>query len=173
MNKTALNEISPLIEKLTCQAQALIDSESTVSSRLAKEQEVLVPFANKISVLTRAYRTAISGKSHEDIAALSVALVDKIEQTINLYFQEIKIKDLISSSKKSGYEEMKQKIIDSYNEALGDLDRIAEVSTMIESGNEPTLGRKRKPGTRPEKLSVVRHAQDNVKAKPETPQEGE
>jgi hypothetical protein len=173
MNKTSLKDVSPLIELITQHAQTLIVDEDIICANLLKEQDVLIPFVNKITVLTKAFRTASSGKSPEEIVALSAAVVDKIDQTISLHFQEMKIKNLIANSKKAGFEELKQKIIDSYSESLGDADRIIEAVSMIESGNEPAVGRKRKLGTRPEKLSVVRHAQDIVKAKSETPQEGE
>ena len=174
MNKSSLKDVSPLIDLIAQHAQTFIDDEDVAHSNLLKEQEILIPFASKITVLTRAFRTASSGKSPEEIIALSNAVVDKIDQTISMHFQEIKIKDLISNSKKIGFNELKQKIIDAYHESLGDSDRIEEVIALIESGNEPAVGRKRKAGTRPEKLSTNRRAQDAINQnKVETSQDGE
>ncbi len=165
MNKEQLKEVSPLIDKIALQAQIFINDESLNCNNLLKEQEIVAPFANKITTLTRAFRTAAVGKNHDEIASLAAALTDKIDQTINVHLQEIKIKAIIANSKKDGFIDLKQKIIDTYNDTLGDAERIEEVVTLIETGNEPALGRKRKMGTRPEKLSVVRRAQDVVKQK--------
>jgi hypothetical protein len=174
MNKASLKDVSPLVDLITQHAQTLIDDEDVICANLFKEQDVLIPFASKITMLTKAFKTASSGKSPEEIVTLCSAVIDKIDQTINLHFQEMKIKNLISNSKKSGFVELKQKIVDAYATSLGDADRIDEVIALIESGNEPAVGKKRKMGTRPEKLSVVRRAEDIInQKKDESSQAGE
>jgi hypothetical protein len=55
-----------------------------------------------------------------------------------------------------------------WNAGIGDLQRIDTVAEIIKSGDTPINGKNRKPGTRPEKLSVIRRAQEEVNSTSES-----
>ena len=88
--------------------------------------------------------------------------LDKIEEIIGQDVTSTRDAVLYGKGKHEAIESSMSALNAAWDTGIGDLQRIDTVADMIKLGVEPINGRNRKPGTRPEKLSVVRKAQEEV-----------
>ena len=116
----------------------------------------------KIAPLVKACRKSCIGKIPEEREIIMMTTIDKIEEMLMQDVASTRDNALYAKGKLDALEKVAEDLHVTWNSGVSDLRRINEVADMIKLGEEPINGRNRKPGTRPEKLSVVRKAQEEV-----------
>lgn len=163
MDKETLLQVKPIFDQIIQDTsefsrQAVLD---------VRDQEIKHDTTKAITTLlmayTKAYRAAIIGKNAEEITIISNKIVEKIEQTLNdnLATQRDNLNFL--KGKNAAIQELHDKPSTIYRQNLADAERAEELAKEIAAGQKPANGKSWKPGTRPEKLSVVRRAQNLAK----------
>jgi hypothetical protein len=159
MDAKSLIDAQPVLDAIVTTAENTkkdverdIDVNVTRHDAVASLQLKIVPFI-------KAYRKTIAGKSAEEREIISQSTIDKIEETITKELTILRDKVLYDRGRASFADDFTKKTKDIWAIALADAERVVEVVEIIERGEEPNNGRNRKPGTRPEKLSVIRKAQ--------------
>ena len=158
---------------------ALIDIQNIVSGYIATQaadkseilkaidrdsiiHDVASAIQKKIVAMVKACRKSCIGKSVEEREIIMWTTLDKIEEIIAQDVTTTRDAVLYGRGKHEALEKSVEDLHVSWNSGVADLRRINEVADMIKQGDEPVNGRNRKPGARPEKLSVVRKAQAEV-----------
>jgi len=149
--------------------QAHINALNSDKSDLAKSvdrdtliHDVANAIQKKIFPLIKACRKSCIGKSPEEREIVMMTTIDKIEELLMQDVASTRDNVFYAKGKLDALEKSVEDLHVSWNSGVADLRRINEVADMIKLGDEPVNGRNRKPGTRPEKLSVVRKAQAEV-----------
>jgi len=124
--------------------------------------DVASAIQKKIVVMTKTCRKSCIGKSVEEREIIMWTTLDKIEEIIAQDVTSTRDAVLYGRGKHEAIESSMSALNAAWDAGIGDLQRIDAVADMIKLGAEPINGRNRKPGTRPEKLSVVRKAQEEV-----------
>jgi hypothetical protein len=158
---------------------ALIDIQNIVSGYIATQaadkseilkaidrdsiiHDVASAIQKKIVAMVKACRKSCIGKSVEEREIIMWTTLDKIEEIIAQDVASTRDAVLYGRGKHEAIESSMSALNAVWDAGIGDLQRIDTVADMIKLGAEPINGRNRKPGTRPEKLSVVRKAQEEV-----------
>ena len=158
---------------------ALIDIQNIVSGYIATQaadkseilkaidrdsiiHDVASAIQKKIVAMVKACRKSCIGKSVEEREIIMWTTLDKIEEIIAQDVTTTRDAVLYGRGKHEAIESSMSALNAAWDAGIGDLQRIDAVADMIKQGDEPVNGRNRKPGTRPEKLSVVRKAQAEV-----------
>jgi len=158
---------------------ALIDIQNIVSGYIATQaadkseilkaidrdsiiHDVASAIQKKIVAMVKACRKSCIGKSVEEREIIMWTTLDKIEEIIAQDVTTTRDAVLYGRGKHEAIESSMSALNAAWDAGIGDLQRIDAVADMIKQGDEPVNGRNRKPGTRPEKLSVVRKAHAEV-----------
>jgi hypothetical protein len=158
---------------------ALIDIQNIVSGYIATQaadkseilkaidrdsiiHDVASAIQKKIVAMVKACRKSCIGKSVEEREIIMWTTLDKIEEIIAQDVASTRDAVLYGRGKHEAIESSMSALNAVWDAGIGDLQRIDTVADMIKLGAEPINGRNRKPGTRPEKLAVVRKAQEEV-----------
>ena len=154
------------LEKIIQAHVAALNSDRADLSKSVDRDTVVHDVANaiqkKIAPLIRACRKSCIGKSPEEREIVMMTTIYKIEEMLTQDDASTRDNVLYAKGKLDALEKSVEDLHVSWNSGVADLRRINEVADMIKQGDEPVNGRNRKPGTRPEKLSVVRKAQAEV-----------
>jgi len=124
--------------------------------------DVASAIQKKIVVMVKACRKSCIGKSTEEREIIMWTTLDKIEEIIAQDVASTRDAVLYGKGKHEAIESSMSALNASWDAGIGDLQRIDTAAEIIKSGDTPINGKNRKPGTRPEKLSVVRRAQEEV-----------
>ena len=158
---------------------ALIDIQNIVSGYIATQaadkseilkaidrdsiiHDVASAIQKKIVAMVKACRKSCIGKSVEEREIIMWTTLDKIEEIIAQDVTTTRDAVLYGRGKHEAIESSMSALNAAWDAGIGDLQRIDAVADMIKQGDEPVNGRNRKPGARPEKLSVVRKARAEV-----------
>lgn len=154
------------LEKIIQMHIAALNSDKSDLSKLVDRDTIIHDVANaiqkKIVPLIRVCRKSCIGKSPEEREIVMMTTIDKIEEMIMQDVASTRDNALYAKGKLDALEKSVADLHVAWNAGIADLRRINEVADMIKQGDEPVNGRNRKPGTRPEKLSVIRKAQAEV-----------
>ena len=126
--------------------------------------DVASAIQKKIVAMVKACRKSCIGKSAEEREIIMWTTLDKIEEIIAQDVTSTRDAILYGKGKHEAIESSMSALNATWNAGIGDLQRIDTVAEIIKSGDTPINGKNRKPGTRPEKLSVIRRAQEEVNA---------
>ena len=158
----ALPDIQSIINSYTSSQDADKSEVLKTIDRDAVVHDVSNAIQKKIAVMVKACRKSCIGKSAEEREVVLWATLDKIEEIIAQDVTSTRDAVLYGRGKHEAIETSMSALNAAWDAGIGDLQRIDAVADMIKLGAEPINGRNRKPGTRPEKLSVVRKAQEEV-----------
>ena len=165
--------------------QAIIDSHSTAQNEIKSEltrqierdtitHDVTNVIQKKIVTMLKACKKACLNKTSEEREIIVWSTFDKIEDLLAQDVSSLRDKVFYAKGKIDALNDTQNALKEKYSLSIADITRAHEVAQIIDVGEEPINGKNRKPGTRPEKLAVVRRAQDIVKQKQEeTSQESE
>lgn len=174
MDTKSLKTARPVFDNIDANIDRLKRETSEALQKETIKHDTAIEIRAKVMSLIRAYRKTSIGKNADERDILIVSTLDMLEEELANFITSYRDRILFGKGKADAALQIGQKSSEIWSIAVADATRVDEVAELIEAGNIPNNGRNRKPGTRPEKLSVVKRAQDIVKQKQdETPQESE
>jgi hypothetical protein len=164
----ALPDIQSIINGYTSTQDADKSEVLKTIDRDAVVHDVSNAIQKKIAVMVKACRKSCIGKSAEEREVVLWATLDKIEEITSQDVQTARDTVFYNKGKHDAMDSAVRALNAAWDAGIADLQRINEVADLIKSGDTPINGKNRKPGTRPEKLSVIRRAQEEVNATSES-----
>ena len=164
MKKSSLEDSKHLfLELARAEDQIVKTLEATVQKETVR-YSVLQNVKSNVDALVAAFRKSYQGLSQEEKESLVNIFIEKITSHIDSEARASRDGILISKGKISALEDSSRRILDGFQSALDEAARVEEIAEKIVSGEEIPNGRKRKPGTRPERISLIRKAQSSIAA---------
>jgi len=162
MDPKTLKTTRPVFDNIDAIIDRLKRETSEALQKEAVKHDTAAEIRTKVVPLIRAYRKASAGKTAEERDVLIGSTLDKIEEEIINFITGCRDRILFGKGKVEAASQIGQKTSEIWTIAVADAERAVEVADLIAAGETPNNGRNRKPGTRPEKISVVKRAQEIV-----------
>lgn len=163
MKKNSLEDVKQLFLDIASREEqtgkALEIAIQKESDRYATLQSVKSFVDSLVSAFKKSYHTL----SPEEKEKLVSVFLEKLASHVDSEVRASRDSVLISKGKMSASTEASRRILEFYQQSLDEAGRVEEVAKKISAGEEIPNGRRRRPGERPEKLSVIRKAQAAIK----------
>jgi hypothetical protein len=170
MKKSSLEDTKKLFEDLASE-EARIASELDVNvKRMSEKHDTIAAIKTYVDTLTNSFKKGYPTLSGEEKEKLVNLFIDRITSYLDNELKSARDSVMTNRGKSAAGNDASKRILEKYDSALNELIRVEEVAQKLENNEEIPNGRKRKTGTRPEKLSVLRKAQELVQNKHDEPE---
>lgn len=161
MTSKSIEEVQPLIDQITnIASESRKESNDSMQNALLKH-DCYGEIAGQVKSLIVAYRKLSSSKTTEERIVLTNSLCDEIEKSMDKMIRDQRDLYFFQKGKTETAHNIEQGIKNCYSQQLGDAKKVEDLAEDQEKLQQ-VLETKWKPGTRPEKIAVVRRAKKSA-----------
>lgn len=174
MKKSTLIDVRPLIDSFSSTVLEKATNADLLASKLNDKYTVTTEIQTFLTGLISSFRTSYVSLALQEREKLVDVFIEKIESKINSDIKEIRNSFAILTTHSSTSKELISLLEEKFKSALKEaegIEHIEIVAQQIKDGEVIHNGRNRKPGTRPERLSTIRKAQQLINDNKQTDQE--
>ena len=165
MKKSTIVDIRPLIDAFSSTVLEKATNADSLASKLNDKHAVVAEIQTFLTGLISAFRKSYATLTPQEREKLVDVFIEKIESKMNSDIKEIRNSFAILTTHSSTSKDLISLLEEKFKSALKeaeDIERIEVVAQQIKDGEVIPSGRNRKPGTRPERLSTIRKAQQLI-----------
>lgn len=163
MDPKSFEDVKPVIEIIV----SALDNEKAALQDAVKDaairHDVITDIRTKVMAVVKSYYKVSQGKTQQEREGLFTNVLEKIESILTQEVTSHRDRTLFGKGRLESLEKSSDILQKQWHIAKTDASRVVELANEIKQGNIPNNGRNRKPGTRPEKLSVVKRAEQIAK----------
>lgn len=164
MTKENLENTKRLFVDTMRQSEEKARESTELTKRFIDRHDSLVAIQNTIKIIIAACRSSLAESQQDNREAILNATISKIDDSVSK--EVIAARDLvmIHKGKVAAYSDSATGAMEIWDTEMNSVLRAEEVAEEIYKSKVPSNGKNRKPGSRPEKLSIVRRAQEIIAA---------
>lgn len=162
MKKSSLEDTKKLFVDLANEEARIANDLDVSVKRMSEKHETIAGIKTYIDTLTNSFKKAYPALSLEEKEKLVNLFIDRLTSHIDGELKTARDTVMINKGKSTAGNDAAKRILEKYDSVLNEVIRVEEVAQKLENNEEVPNGRKRKTGTRPEKLSILRKAQELV-----------
>jgi hypothetical protein len=168
MKKSSLEDVKQLFVNLSSEEKRIASELDDNVKRMSEKHDVIAGIKSHIDTLVSSFRKGYPTLSGEEREKLVNLFIDRLASHLDNELKSARDFVMINRGKSAAGNDAARRILERYDFALNESIRVEEVAKKIEDNEVVPNGRTRKVGTRPEKLSVIRKAQELVQQNQES-----